>query len=85
MPRNLACLEEALDKGDAGSFRRAAHTIKASMRYFCFQRGFDLAFDLEKIGVVGDLESAEEGVAKLKALMEQLPPILLDYLEGNNS
>ncbi len=84
-PLNLAALEETLRQGDVTAFRRAAHTIKASMRYFCFQRGFDLAYDLEKMGIAGDLERASEGVANLKALMEQLPPILLDYLKGNNS
>ena len=84
-PQNLAALEDTLRQGDAPAFRRAAHTIKASMRYFCFQRGFDLAYDLEKMGIAGDLERASEGVANLKALMEQLPPILLNYLKGNNS
>ena len=82
-PKNLATLETALHEGDAVTFRRAAHTIKASMRYFCFQRGFDLAFDLEKLGAEGELSKASEGVANLKALMDQLPPILVDYLQGN--
>ncbi len=84
-PRNLAALEESYRQADAAAFRRAAHTIKASMRYFCFQRGFDLAFDLEKRGMEGDLSNAAEGIANLRALMETLPPLLLDYLEGNNS
>ncbi len=83
-PRNLATLEESFKLGNADDFRRAAHTIKASMRYFCFQQGFDLAFDLEKAGLEGDLSSVEAGVANLRTLMEKLPPLLLDYLEGNN-
>ena len=79
-PKNLDALDAALADRDTTAFRRAAHTIKASMRYFCIQKGFDLAFELEKLGMKGDLDSADEGVANLKALMEQLPPILLDYL-----
>jgi CheY-like chemotaxis protein/HPt (histidine-containing phosphotransfer) domain-containing protein len=84
-PQNLVALEESLKHGDTLAFRRAAHTIKASMRYFCFQHGFDLAFDLEKLGMEGDLSNAEAGVANLRALMEKLPSVLLDYLKGNNS
>jgi len=84
-PKNLDALETALRENDSVAFRRAAHTIKASMRYFCFQRGFDLAFELEKMGTEGDLANAEVGVINLKALMEELPPILLDYLEGKDS
>jgi PAS domain S-box-containing protein len=84
-PKNLEALDQALEAKDAPTFRRAAHTIKASMRYFCIERGFDLAFDLEKLGMEGALDRADEGVANLRALMEQLPPVLLDYLQGNNS
>ena len=84
-PKNLDALEAALGQNDSVAFRRAAHTIKASMRYFCFQRGFDLAYELEKMGIEGNLASTEVGVANLKALMEELPPILLDYLKGKNS
>ncbi|MHB8898570.1 MAG: response regulator [Thermoguttaceae bacterium] len=84
-PRNLAALKDSLERGDAPGFRRAAHTIKASMRYFCFQDGFEKAFKLEKLGMEGDLASAKEGMANLATLMEKLPPLLLDYLKGNNS
>jgi CheY-like chemotaxis protein/HPt (histidine-containing phosphotransfer) domain-containing protein len=82
-PGNIAALEDALARDDAVAFRRAAHTIKASMRYFFFEQGFETAFALEKLGMEGQLNGAEEGVANLKALMERLPPLLLDYLNNN--
>lgn len=55
------------------------------MRYFGVPRGFDLAFSLEKMGLEGRLQEAGEGLASLRALMEQLAPCLLDYLQGGRS
>lgn len=84
-PRTLAALASALAQQDAPAFRRAAHTIKGSMRYFGVPRGFDLAFSLEKMALEGNLREAADGLASLQALMEQLAPCLLDYLQGGRS
>ncbi|MDD4270137.1 MAG: response regulator [Thermoguttaceae bacterium] len=84
-PRTLAALADAVKQQDALAFRRAAHTLKGSMRYFGVPRGFDLAFSLEKMGLEGRLQEAGEGLASLRALMEQLAPCLLDYLQGGRS
>ncbi|MBI2826356.1 MAG: PAS domain S-box protein [Planctomycetia bacterium] len=71
-PRLLADLRRAVDAGDADGLRRAAHTLKGSLRYFGVSGLYDRAFELEARGRQGRLAGAAVEVDPFAREVEQL-------------
>jgi PAS domain S-box-containing protein len=65
-PAMLEQLEQAVAQGDSAVVRRAAHTIKGSLRTFEATRAAGLAADIETAGRNADLESISGVVPELK-------------------
>lgn len=65
-PRLLDEIDLALKASDASAVRRAAHTIKSSMRLFSAKRGYELAYRLEKMAGDEDLKIDEPRTALRK-------------------
>jgi len=61
-PRLVEEARTALDRGDASSLHRAAHTIKGSLGYFGATPAVEAAWQLETLAATGNLK---EGVALL--------------------
>lgn len=72
-PALLRDLERALPQGDLDSFRRAAHSIKASSASFGAQVYAAQARELEMMAKAGDLSGA---AGKVAALVADFPPLL---------
>ena len=76
-PRLLTDLRQAAAGGDADGLRRAAHTLKASLRYLGAEALYDQALALETCGREGRLTEAAPTLAQfdkaLERLLSQLP------------
>ena len=76
-PRLLAELREGAEGGDLESLRRAAHTLKASLRYLGAAALADQAYELESCGREGRVPEALEIMPRfndsLEYLLAQLP------------
>ena len=66
-PRLLGDLEQALERADADTFRRTAHSDKSSSASLGALPLAALARELEMLGKAGDLSTAAEGVELVKA------------------
>ena len=75
-PRQVAAMHAALDSSDAALLRRAAHTIKGSVRYFGAQQAFDLALRLESLAHNGELQAAPAAVETLEQELKRIIPLL---------
>jgi len=71
-PKLITDLQKASDEGDAARLRRAAHTLKGSMTYFCAERARDLAYQLESMGKNGELANTSETATQLAAEIKKL-------------
>jgi len=58
-PGNLRMAQEAIDRQDAGSLMRSAHTLKGALSNLSATRASALAADLEAIGISLDLTHAQ--------------------------
>jgi HPt (histidine-containing phosphotransfer) domain-containing protein len=65
-PAVVEQLERAVKAGDAALVRRAAHTIKGSLRTFEATRAADLAASIEEAGRHGHLDGVIGLVLELK-------------------
>jgi|ERR1700674_178108 two-component system, sensor histidine kinase and response regulator len=74
--RHLATLQGALDKGEADTLRRAAHTLRGACGNLAVPLAAAAALELEQMGSVGDLSKAREVLAQLKIEMDRALPIL---------
>ena len=70
-PGLLAEMERALDEGDAGAFRRAAHSLKSNGDSFGATRMTSLARELETMGRDGRLDKAGPKLPQLEAAYEE--------------
>ncbi len=75
-PRRIEQIGEALRQGDSTTMRRAAHTIKGSLRYFGAETAFNWAQRLEAIAEAGKLADVPEALAGLERELAQLRPQL---------
>ncbi len=69
-----------LQAGDADSLRRAAHTLKGSMRYFGASRSFDRAYELETLAYRRQLDDAPARAAELEREVDRLIPALQAFI-----
>ena len=70
-PGLLAEMSQALDEGDAGAFRRAAHSLKSNGDSFGAVRLTSLARELETMGRDGRLDEAGPKLPQLEAAYEE--------------
>ena len=81
-PAMLQQLDQAVAAGDAATVRRAAHTIKGSLRTFEATRAADLAESIEEAGRNGNLEGVSGLVPELKqeltAVLQELAAFSVD-------
>jgi PAS domain S-box-containing protein len=71
-PKLTRQLRETLEANDAAAFRRAAHTLKSSLRFFGAHDAAELAWQLEVLGKDGDLEAAARQIDLLIAAVESV-------------
>ena len=64
-------MSRALDEDDAGSFRRAAHSLKSNGESFGATRLAALARELETMGRDGRLDDARPELPQLEAAYEE--------------
>jgi HPt (histidine-containing phosphotransfer) domain-containing protein len=65
-PELLAEMKRALAEGDAGAFRRAAHSLKSNSESFGATRLASLARELEYLGRDGRLDQAKPKMPQLE-------------------
>jgi CheY-like chemotaxis protein len=78
-PALLRDISDAVERGDAVSLARAAHTMRGTLSYFDVQRPIELAGQLEKMGRDSELAGAAEALGELEAELEQLVPHLESF------
>ena len=72
VPRKFAALKEAIDKRDAPSVQREAHTLKGASADVGGKALLETAFAIEKAGEAGDLETVKACMPELEAQFERL-------------
>ncbi len=77
-PQLIAKLQYALAANDSDTFRRAAHSIKATSNTLGALSLGEMAKELEMIGRAGDLAGAQEKVDRLAAEYDRAQRALKD-------
>jgi len=72
IPRQIEALRVYLEAGDAAGAERTAHTIKGAATNMGGETLRSLAFEMEKAGKAGDLDSMTARLDELNATFEQL-------------
>jgi CheY-like chemotaxis protein/HPt (histidine-containing phosphotransfer) domain-containing protein len=72
VPRKFAALKEALDNKDAPSVLREAHTLKGASADVGGKALLETAFEIEKAGEAGDLETVKACLPELELQFERL-------------
>ncbi|MCP9469104.1 MAG: Hpt domain-containing protein [Nitrospira sp.] len=65
-PRDLAAIQEALDRRDAAAAARSAHRFKGSVLQFCADAAVEAAKAVETAGKGGDVEETDRLFRKLE-------------------
>ncbi|MCP9440579.1 MAG: Hpt domain-containing protein [Nitrospira sp.] len=71
-PQDLAAIEVALEKRDAGAVAKSAHRLKGSVLQFCAEDAVRAAKAVEAAGKDGNLPEAERIFPALKTELERL-------------
>lgn len=79
-PKHLSEVKAALRRGDGPTLTRAAHTIKGAAGVFGAAAVTQAASELEKLGLVDDLGSAERGCVDLEAALTRLLDALTAFI-----
>ncbi|MEQ8791148.1 MAG: response regulator [Pirellulaceae bacterium] len=74
-------MRAALDQREAALLRRAAHTLKGSVRLFGAHQANELAYRLETMGRDEQFEGAAETLAELEGEMLRVRPALLEFVQ----
>ncbi|PHS01765.1 MAG: hypothetical protein COA78_22435 [Blastopirellula sp.] len=74
-------MHASIEKRDAVTLRRAAHTMKSQFKIFGVASCEHLAFDIEIMGRDGRVD-AEDRVKELEGLVDNLEKEMLDFLAG---
>jgi len=72
VPRKLIALKEALENGDAPLVQLHAHTIKGASANMGGEALSETAFEIEKAGKAGDLETVKACMPRLEAQLDRL-------------
>jgi CheY-like chemotaxis protein len=81
-PRQLAAMQDALQRGDASVLERAAHSLKGAASNLSAHITVAAALELEKRARNGDMESSKLCLVKLQAAVQQLLPALAELCQG---
>jgi len=84
-PQLLADIHQSVASQDLTTLRRAAHTLKGSVRYFGATQAYDELYKLESMAREGDLTTAEQSLAPLQGHFERLIPELTGFVHGNSA
>jgi CheY-like chemotaxis protein len=84
-PSLLAELQQAASDGDLSSVRRAAHTLKASLRYLGATDLAEQAFALENFGREGRAAEAMSAVPRFNKALESLLTVLPRWVDNLES
>jgi PAS domain S-box-containing protein len=76
--RQIAAIGDAIDKKQADTVRRAAHTLKGTCGNLGAPEAAAQALDLERLAATGDLSRAQESFRTLKAQIERTVRLLDD-------
>jgi HPt (histidine-containing phosphotransfer) domain-containing protein len=76
--RQLAEIRTAIERRDAKGLERTARMLKGVVGTFGARAAATAALQLETIGIVGDLDRAEEAFSALDAEIERLRPALVE-------
>ncbi|HZZ28952.1 MAG TPA: response regulator [Pirellulales bacterium] len=71
-PRLVTEIEAGVDRQDAPTIQRAAHTLKGALQNLSADGGAAAALNLEKQGRSGDLNGAKQSLSDLKAELDRL-------------
>lgn len=82
-PRLMKEIEEAVTSNNTEALERSAHAFKGSVGNFTTKTPFEAAFTLETMGRNGDLDGANDALAKLKTELERLKPELSQIKDEN--
>jgi len=80
VPPLMERIGAAIQRGDAGDLRKAAHQLKGAIRYLGTTPAYEGAYRLEKMGPDELPENAQKTLAQLQHHVAQLCGHLLDYL-----
>jgi CheY-like chemotaxis protein/HPt (histidine-containing phosphotransfer) domain-containing protein len=80
IPRQIEVLKGCLDAGDAASAERQAHSIKGASANVGGERLRSVAFEMEKAGKTGDLESITARMLELETQFARLKEAMNEFL-----
>ena len=80
-PQQMSAVEEAIRGRDAATLRRAAHTLKGSLRYFGAQAAYDLALALEMAGMAEQFDNQTDRAASLRTMLQLILKELAIFLQ----
>ena len=78
-PRLLADIQQAVADQDVDTLRRAAHTIKGSLRMFGYQQATAIAESIETCACAGDLKDLDRLTSSLQNQVADLMPKLESF------
>ena len=84
-PKQLVEMQQALEDGDAGRFRRAAHSLKSNSANFGALKLADSCKELEEMGKSATLGGAGDRLARIIMEYEEVKPILKDIVNEYRS
>jgi PAS domain S-box-containing protein len=84
-PHQLDSLRTSAERGDAATFRRAAHSLKGMLRNFQAEAAAEKAFHLENKGQRGELTGCRPLIEELAEEMKQLEAELRRLIEKKMS
>ncbi|HST79215.1 MAG TPA: Hpt domain-containing protein [Verrucomicrobiae bacterium] len=84
-PELLLRIEEATREGDADSLRKASHQLKGSLLQFSAPIAARAAADLEIVAGNNSPKNIAPAVARVKAEIDHLVPLLQTMISGTNA
>lgn len=84
-PTLLAQLRDAAAANDAPAVTRAAHALKGMISNFCAAETQAAAYEIEKLGKVGDVSGVTERVERLAAQVSALTSDLEAFVRSRSS
>ncbi|NUQ62211.1 MAG: response regulator [Pirellulales bacterium] len=81
-PRLLAAIHQAIETGNEAELKRAAHTLKGSLRHIAADDAFEEAFRLEQAETCGG-EELRKLTTRLETQVGRILPVLCDHLAAN--
>jgi two-component system sensor histidine kinase/response regulator len=68
----IAKIKEGIAGNDAGILEREAHSLKGAVGNFGAKEAYEAAYRLEKLGKVGDMATAGEGLSNIERALNEL-------------